>query len=416
LQLLLSERWTNRKAAKEEDLAPFGTAVRASTVGSGLAVDVATDIGLALTTFTAEGSDADGWRVRMQAPGTARQAAFVVREGDAYRILSMGGDYSGVGRLVLELVAQGNLTDAQKWLDRIREEVVPAGGDDPLGGPEFVRLWTRGSKAPKEAIRVAAAALLVHNQPNAGEAIPIRREYRDKLADGPERNAVDSALASAFSIIYSDADFLEVIRRLSDQVPDSPSACALYVWALERTGGWKELDQVAAPRFDHFPDTAVGTRILAEAYAIHGDFKKSDELLHKLMSSGGAVASDYNGIAWNALFERSVGKDAFDAIDRANMLTEHKHGGVLQTAAAMYAEVGKTKEARTTILHRMEVVGNDEPDDDDWYVFGRILEQDGLKAAARSIYLRLKKPEHAWMEPMSSYALAQRRLAGLTAP
>jgi hypothetical protein len=82
----------------------------------------------------------------------------------------------------------------------------------------------------------------------------------------------------------------------------------------------------------------------------------------------------------------------------------------------MYAEVGRTKEARTTILRRMEIGGRDEPDDEDWYVFGRILEQEGLKEAARSAYKKLKKPEHAWMEPLMSYALAQRRLAALSKP
>jgi transglutaminase-like putative cysteine protease/tetratricopeptide (TPR) repeat protein len=415
LQSMFSERWTNRETVKEKDLAAFGSALRAASAGSGLAMDVAMDIGLALTTFTAEGSDADGWRVRMQAPGTAQQAVFVVREAGVYRILSMGGEYSGVGRLVLELAAQDKLAEAQKWLDRIRELVVPAGGDDPLGGPEFARLWTRGSKGPKEAIRVAAAALLVHDESSAAEAIPILREYRDKLADGAERNVVDGALASALSITFQDADFLEVIRGLSDRVTDSLSACSLYVWALERTGGWKELDQVAAPRIEHFPDPAPGIRVLAGAYAIHGDFKRSDGLLRTLMNSGKAQANDYNGLAWNALFEGSVGKDAFDAIDRANLLTQHQSGAILHTAAAMYAEVGKTREARTTILQRMETEGHDEPDDDDWYVFGRILEQDGLKEAARSAYQRLKKPEHSGQEP-SSYTLAQRRLALLTAP
>jgi tetratricopeptide (TPR) repeat protein/transglutaminase-like putative cysteine protease len=412
LEPLFSERWRNPDGLK--DLASVGRKLR--TVAPGLTLDVATDIGVALTTVTADGSDASGWRLRMQTPGTTQQPTFMVREGGAYRILAMGGDYSGVGRLVLELAGQDKLDEARAWLDRIREEVVPAGGDDPLGGPEFARLWKRGSKAPKDGIRVAAAALLVDHDSSAAEAIPILREYRDKLPAGEERNVVDRALASALSITYKDAEFLDVVRGLSERVPDSLSACSLYVRALERTGGWKELDEVAAHRFDNFPDPAVGTRILAGAYATRGDFTRSNELLSALVKTGKALANDYNGLGWNALFEGSVGKDAFDAIDRANMMTQQNAPGILHTAAAMYAEVGRTKEARTTILRRMEIGGKDEPDDEDWYVFGRILEQEGLKEAARSAYKKLKKPEHAWMEPLMSYALAQRRLAALSKP
>jgi len=169
------------------------------------------------------------------------------------------------------------------------------------------------------------------------------------------------------------------------------------------------------PRLRHFGEDAVPTRVLAHAYSIRGDYEKADEMYRKLVNSGKAEAQDYNAIAWNSLFEGSMGKDAFDAVDRGNMLTKQSFGPILHTAAAMYAEAGKTKEARATILRRMEIEGHDEPDDDEWYVFGRILEQYGLNDAAQSAYLKMKKPEHEWMEPLSSYALAQRRLAALKA-
>jgi tetratricopeptide (TPR) repeat protein len=411
---LLSERWL-REEVKEEDLAPFSTALRAATAGANLPMDVAMDIGVGLVKFTAEGSDAAGWQVRIQAPGSEAQTAFVIREGGAYRILSMGGDYSGIGWLVLELAAQDKLAEARGWLDRVREEVVPAGGDDPLAGRDFPRLWSRGSDAGKETIRAAAAALLAEDKSSAVEAIPILRKYRNGLPNGAECNVVDSMIASAFSIAYKDADFLETIRTLSANVTGSISTAALYVWALERTGGWKEFDEVAVPRLQHFGEDAVATRVLARAYAIRGDYKKADELFNRLVNSGKAEAQDYNAIAWDSLFEGSLGKDAFDAVDRGNMLTKQNSGPILHTAASMYAEAGKTKEARATILRRMEIEGHDEPDDDEWYVFGRILEQYGLNDAALSAYRKMKKPEHEWMEPLSSYELAQRRLVVLKA-
>lgn len=411
LQSLFSARWVD--AARDRDPSSAGPSLRASLAGSGLAPDVAMDIGVALTKLTSDGNDSDGWRVRMQAPGSSPQTVFVTSEGGQCRILSMDADYSGVGRLVLELAGQDKLVEARRWLDRVRGEVTPPGGDDPLAGRVFARLWTRGSAAPKDVIQVAAASLLVDHKWSAAEAIPILREQRGKLPAGLERNNVDYALATALSNSTDGPAFLEFTRGLSTRVADSISASALYVHALERTRGWAELDQAQASLVEQHPDEALMIRILSEANAVRGNFKKSDQLLNKIVDSGKAEAQDYNGLAWNALFENSLGTDAFGAVDRANMMTQQKSGPILHTAAAMYAEVGKTKEARTTILQRMEIEGHEEPDDNEWYVFGRILEQYGLNDAAKSAYRKLKKPDEAWMEPLSSYELAQRRLAAL---
>jgi hypothetical protein len=39
--------------------------------------------------------------------------------------------------------------------------------------------------------------------------------------------------------------------------------------------------------------------------------------------------------------------------------------------------VGKTNEAREVLTHAMDLLNLDEPDDNYWYAFGRIAEQDG---------------------------------------
>ena len=86
---------------------------------------------------------------------------------------------------------------------------------------------------------------------------------------------------------------------------------------------------------------------------------------------------------------------------------------LLHTLAAVAAEIGREGEARTTLLERMKLEGADEPDDAEWYVFGRIAEQYGLGSDAETMYRKLSKPKDESAIPVSSYALAQRRLKAM---
>jgi len=61
------------------------------------------------------------------------------------------------------------------------------------------------------------------------------------------------------------------------------------------------------------------------------------------------------------------------------------------------------------------VLGEDEADDNDWYVFGRIAESYGLKDEAASMYRRLERPRNERLIPSSSYPLAQKRLRVIAA-
>jgi hypothetical protein len=61
-------------------------------------------------------------------------------------------------------------------------------------------------------------------------------------------------------------------------------------------------------------------------------------------------------------------------------------------------------------------MGAAEPDDEDWYVFGRIAEQYGFKQEAASMYRRLAKPRNELAIAATSYGLAQKRLAAMGKP
>jgi tetratricopeptide (TPR) repeat protein len=58
---------------------------------------------------------------------------------------------------------------------------------------------------------------------------------------------------------------------------------------------------------------------------------------------------------------------------------------ILHTLACLYAEAGKTKEAREVLIQAMDLKELDEPDPDYWYAFGRIAEQYGEKEVALAL-------------------------------
>ena len=86
---------------------------------------------------------------------------------------------------------------------------------------------------------------------------------------------------------------------------------------------------------------------------------------------------------------------------------------ILHTLGCVYAEVGKTKEAREVLIQSMDALNLDEPDENYWYAFGRIAEQYGERDAAMANYARVTKPKKAVEISDSSYHLAQARLQGL---
>jgi tetratricopeptide (TPR) repeat protein len=104
-----------------------------------------------------------------------------------------------------------------------------------------------------------------------------------------------------------------------------------------------------------------------------------------------------------------------DTAVKAVQMSQNNNAAFLHTLGCIYAEIGKTKEAREVLIQAMDQLNEEEPDSNYWYAFGRIAEQYGENEVATSDYKRVKKPGKPVLLPGTSYRLAQNRLAAMGA-
>jgi tetratricopeptide (TPR) repeat protein len=96
---------------------------------------------------------------------------------------------------------------------------------------------------------------------------------------------------------------------------------------------------------------------------------------------------------------------------RANDLSKNNNFSIIHTLACVYAQAGKTGQAREYLLKAMDAAQLEEPNSEVWFGFGLIAEQYGAADAADSMYHRVEEPEFEY--PGSSYVLAQQHLGAL---
>jgi hypothetical protein len=158
----------------------------------------------------------------------------------------------------------------------------------------------------------------------------------------------------------------------------------------------------------------MALRAIAGVAMGFGDVETSAKLTRQIIDSGRATPGDYNQIAWGDLMSAKTGPASLEAANQGVLMMGNRAtSGLLHTLAAVDADIGKETEARAVLLQHMKLDGSPEPLDADWYVFGRIAEEYGLTKDASAMYRRLERPKTDLGLAASSYALAQRRLAGL---
>jgi tetratricopeptide (TPR) repeat protein len=394
---------------------------RLSADNESLPLRVIEDIVIGANQYSVQGSDATGYNVTVQPLGREPHHFFVVKEGGALKFLTDDSADRDIGTEVLELLAQNRNDDARQWLDWARDTVNRSGGDDPLAGPLLPRFWTIGDKPDPIRMKLAAASMMPGTPDPAGDIrplLPFLRDCRSHATTPDDQTSCDLLLATSLASVtagdaYSKPDDLhelhDVAQRLLTAQPDSIEALSVVSFADLGLKQWSDWDKSAQARLTRRPNDPAALRSLAEAATEQGNFTLARQYMAQLQSAGKAQAEDLNSLAWDSLFIPNVDQAALDAAQQGNMMTQNNNFSILHTLACVYAENGRTKEAREVILSALKAGEMEEPNAAAWYVFGRIDEQLGQLDAAAQAYRKVDKPD-GYVSAGDTWVLAQKRL------
>ncbi len=418
---LLSRRMIHPGSREDQEEFSRGLAIgmRAART-SQFPPEVIVDFALSNLTFAIEGDDTDGYRIRTQSRSAAPMDVFVSKEDGKYRLLAMQ-DVTPVGTMALERLDVNDADGARRLLNWARQEQRLEGGEDPLSGAAFPRLWKVGQSSDSKAdpasdlaaARIAAAALASLNPISAQAAVNILAPARDSAATPELRTGINLALMQGYSRLEQWAKLREVCQELLKTAPDSRTAFNCLAGANAGLQHWDEIQSGARDRLTRLREDADAVQALADAEVETHQFEKMRAVMRPILSGAGASERDYNQFAWFGLLQRPIDEETLAAARKAYDQSQGKHPGVTHTLACVYAASGRPKEARELLLGIMTTMGMDEPDASVWYGLGLVAEGYGDNESALHFYQRVEKPRHGIVRSSTSYMLAQARIAAL---
>jgi tetratricopeptide (TPR) repeat protein len=362
---------------------------------------------LASTSLSVDGSAAVGFRVTMRSDFVSNNStqAFVAHDAGGYRIRAFNSDPSDLGCEALHLVKGAEKKPAAQWLDWAHDLLSSSGGEDPLRVDPFSRLWVEG----KGDIELAAAALCAQGS-GAELAVPVLEAARAK-ATSDQKSILEHALALAYSNLDRPKDVLAVATGLEKTLPRSMTVRMMVIRAMLEL---EQYDAVRAKVTQHLakdPENIALLSVLADVEVELGHVSEARRIDEKLIATGKAGAWVYNNAAWRSLQGGGpvTDKDLGYALKAAQ--AEPNDGKVLNTLAALNAELGRVEDARETLMKAIASHPDGDPSNADWYVVGRIAEQLSLPDEAKAAYARAVSSGKGGRD--SVYQLAQKRLKGI---
>jgi tetratricopeptide (TPR) repeat protein len=403
--------WQKNTKDNEEDSSDLSAAANRL----GMQPSEMADLTLGTMKLSSSGDDAHGYRVMMLEPGSRPRSFFVTKEDGVYRIVAGQNDTMEVGNEALYLLHGGDEPQARSLLDWKRESVHMGGGDDPLSGPLFARLWTSGQSKGTAAIELAASSLLLYRADISPTLPQLQRSAAAMSGpDKPSAAAVNLLVAEGWLYAQKPERARAAIDELLKQYPDSTTAIGLAGEADRQTHNWTAWNALVDSRLKQHPDNHGLLLEKVQAEQAEGNFEAAGKTLQTVMNGMQANAEDYNNFAWNALFEKQVSDSALQAAQQATTLTNNRDFASLHTLACVYAAKGKTTEARQTLLQAMAAANLAEPNSETWYAFGAIYEQFGATKAAIAAFEKVEKPTGP-ITPEDTWVLAQQHLKALHA-
>jgi tetratricopeptide (TPR) repeat protein len=250
----------------------------------------------------------------------------------------------------------------------------------------------------------------------SASSIPVLQSALAGASAPEERRNLQRALCSALVRTGGWRQLASIAGELVRAYPQSASAFNYLATADIHLEDWSDLERIAQQRLQQIPDDLVAVRELARADFARGELQNGRERLKPLLDNSRVTAGDLNDYAWAALFTRDDESGAVEIAQRAVSMSGQKNYDILHTLACLYADTGREREARETLLQAMDAKHLLQPDEAIWFGLGRIADEYGERQAALDAYARVKPPGRLESKPISTWALAQERIRMLQVP
>jgi tetratricopeptide (TPR) repeat protein len=364
--------WDAATAAELRPQAGLGMPLR----GLEMPRDVFEDLMRASIEVTVTGSEA-AWRLETSASGRQGVLYAALDRGVA-KIIASDEHLPGLGRHVLRLVARGDLTTAAQCLDWLVK-------DAPRLNPLLGKLWGAGLPRDREAIALAGAVLA--GGTDAEHVLPIVKRCASKLPDA--REACDRAIGYTLFRHKRWRELEAHAAAWASRTADPQMATLARTDALTRLGRFDAaeaaIDALRAAR----PNDGDLAHMWTAIAIGRGDHAEAVRRIDAALQRPGAGPREQNEGAWYRLF---TGTELPRALELARAAagpdrTKARYAP-LHTLAAVEAELGELHDAMLDGWQAMESLGSAAPAAPDWYVYGRIAEQLGLRDDAIAAYRR----------------------------
>jgi predicted Zn-dependent protease/transglutaminase-like putative cysteine protease len=372
--------------------------------------NVLIDISLPSIQIKSFGDDLTGYRETVEIPSQPKQTFFVIKETGKYKLLGMSSSPTPIALEVLDRIKRQDLNGARLLLNWLRDAIPSESNDDKYAGNLFPRFWIQEREnVDANRMAVATASLLVQKKNTAERGIAILEQAKTAGVTDADNENIDLALMVGYLQLknYDRANI--AVKALEQRTPHSRRVFFTQVDILRGQKKFEEADKLVQNKLNKDPDDIDALRSLSTNYAMQRRFEEAYELEVKASANGNSAPSDFNQLAWLSLFfSRQNGPDIESALRASQLVTNSMP--ILHTLGCIYAEMGKTKEARDLMLQIMDLQSLDQPNSYLWYVFGRIAEQYGERDIALADYAKVSSPKGFFVDEASTFRLAQNRM------
>lgn len=335
-------------------------------------------------------------------PSSENDATLMEQRDGKWRIAADLSDLSPAIRLAETLAESGREAEA-RWL---LEYVAPRLQRDLPRTAATCQEYSKGRKdtqAAEHQCVMASAGAPKALQAVAGVLRKMDGELRQRLALVVVGGAVDAEdyelVAESAALASKDPEWAELGARL-------------HIGALVQLGRFAEAERVARDAIRALPKADTLKLRLGDALISDGREEEADKVFEEIVSRNQERAA-LNQLLWNRLFLGRVGAEELKLAQTLSSIDDVS-SGALHTVAAVQAEAGKVEDAVET-LKKFVKVSADPLRPEDRYVVARILEQLGMREAAREEYQRVveTKADASVREQQPTWRLAERRLAAM---